>query len=75
LVNLKQAITSSLVLPLLDFIKPFIVEYDAFIGGVKVDLTQDGRPIYYLSKCLKAKELVLSNYKKEILAIVLVIYK
>lgn len=57
------------ILALPDFQKPFIVETDASFKGIGVVLMQGGRPLAYLSKALAPKHLGLSVYEKELLAI------
>ena len=68
--QLKQAVSTSQVLVLPDFNQNFIVECDASGIGLGVVLMQGGRPISYFSKSLKGRELSLSTYKKEFLALV-----
>lgn len=58
---------------LLDFSKVFVVECDASGSVIVVVLMQDGMPITFLSKALKGRELHLSTYVKELLAIVMAI--
>ncbi|PRQ25669.1 putative nucleotidyltransferase, Ribonuclease H [Rosa chinensis] len=50
--ELKQALMSTPVLPLPDFTKEFVVEYDASGIGIGAILSQEGHPIAYLSKAL-----------------------
>ncbi|KAL2245946.1 UNVERIFIED_CONTAM: Retrovirus-related Pol polyprotein from transposon 17.6 [Sesamum indicum] len=63
------------VLALLDFTKPFVVETDASGRGIGAVLMQEGRPIAYLSKALEPKNLGLSTYEKEFLALLLAVTK
>lgn len=74
-IKLKKVVTEPFILALLNFTKPFIIECDAF--GIKgwAILMQKGRPIACYSKGLKGRELTLSTYKKEFLAILLAIQK
>lgn len=63
------------VLKLPDFSKPFIVETDACYYGLGVVLMQDQHPLAFLSKALGVKNLGLSIYEKEFLAILLAVEK
>ncbi|XP_027088576.1 uncharacterized protein [Coffea arabica] len=67
--KLKLAMCSTPILALLDFNRPFIIEIDACYGGVGVVLMQDRRPIAYLSQSLGPKNMGLSIYEKELLAL------
>ncbi|KAI9195228.1 hypothetical protein LWI28_012950 [Acer negundo] len=62
--------TTTPVMVLLDFTKPFIVETDACNVGIGVVLMQNGRPLAFISKALPPRKLGLSTYEKELLAIV-----
>ena len=73
--QIKEAISTPLVLALPDFNQSFIAEYDASGIGLGVVLMQGGKPISYFSKSLKGRELSLSTYKKEFLALVTAIQK
>jgi hypothetical protein len=62
-------------LALPDFSKPFVIETDACQYGVGAQLMQQGHPIAYLSKALFPRNQTLSTYKKECLAILMVVDK
>lgn len=72
---LKHALCSALVLALLDFDKQFVVETDACSWGMGAVLMQDSHPLAYISKHLKGKQLTLSIYEKELLAVIFAIQK
>jgi hypothetical protein len=63
------------VLALPDFSKTFVIECDASDFGMGAVLMQDGRPLAYYSQALKGKNLFLSTYEKELLALVLSVKK
>ncbi|KAL2245963.1 UNVERIFIED_CONTAM: Retrovirus-related Pol polyprotein from transposon [Sesamum indicum] len=73
--HLKIVMSTAPVLALPDFTKPFIVETDACGKGIGPVLMQEGRPIAYLSKALAPKNLGLSTYEKEFLALLLAVTK
>jgi hypothetical protein len=73
--KLKVAVSQPPVLALPDFNKSFVVECDASGYGIGAVLMQDGRPIAYYSQGLKGKNLFLSTYEKELLALVLSVKK
>ncbi|KAH9699109.1 hypothetical protein KPL71_024219 [Citrus sinensis] len=73
--NLKSAMCTSPVLAMPDFQKTFVLECDASGEGIRAVLSQEGRPISYLSKALSPKNLGLSAYEKEMLAVVFAVQK
>ncbi|KAJ8765349.1 hypothetical protein K2173_012046 [Erythroxylum novogranatense] len=73
--KLKATLTSSPVLKLPDFDKPFIVECDACGTGIGAILSQNNQPIAIFSEALKGSSLSLSTYDKEMLAVVKAIRK
>ncbi|KAJ3687163.1 hypothetical protein LUZ61_016327 [Rhynchospora tenuis] len=73
--QLKLAMTSTPVLTLPDYSKPFQVETDASAMGIGAVLMQENRPIAYLSKSLGSKNQGLSTYEKELLALLTAVKK
>ncbi|KAK9032806.1 hypothetical protein V6N11_017849 [Hibiscus sabdariffa] len=73
--SLKEAMCSAPVLALLDFTQSFSLETDASSKGIGAVLTQNGRPIAYLSKALGPKHSDLSIYENEYIAILMVVTK
>ena len=68
--KLKAAMTTTPVLTLPDFNRPFIIEADASRVGIGAILMQDGRPLAYTSNALSPSHQNKSTYDKEMLAIV-----
>lgn len=74
-VKLKEALMSPSVLQMPNFDNKIIIECYACGVGLGSVLMQEGHPIAYLSQRLKGKALLLSTYKKEMMAILLTIKK
>jgi len=73
--HLKMAMSTTPVLAMPDFDRPFTVETDACYGGLGVILMQKGRPIAYYSTAIGPGKLGLSIYEKELLVLVSTISK
>lgn len=71
--TLKSALSSAPVLALPDFSLPFHIETDASGVGIGAVLMQNGHPLAFLSKPLSPRNLGLSAYEKEYLAIVMAV--
>uniref|UniRef100_A0A2N9I1L0 Reverse transcriptase n=1 Tax=Fagus sylvatica TaxID=28930 RepID=A0A2N9I1L0_FAGSY len=67
--QLKQTMTQAPVLALPDFTKPFIVECDASGTGIGGVLMQNQKPIAFISQALQGRNLAMSTYDKEMLAL------
>lgn len=74
-IQLKHAMTLSSVLALPDFSKDFIIECDDSDSDIGTVLMQNQRPIALFSQASQRKNLALSTYEKEILALVLAVQK
>ena len=66
---------TSPILAMPDFQKSFVLECDASGEGIRAVLSQEGKPITYLSKAPSQKNLGLSAYEKEMLAVVFAVQK
>uniref|UniRef100_A0A2N9EIS5 Integrase catalytic domain-containing protein n=1 Tax=Fagus sylvatica TaxID=28930 RepID=A0A2N9EIS5_FAGSY len=73
--KLKEAVSQPPVLALPDFTQSFVVKCDASGVGIGVVLMQQGRLLAFFSQALKGKNLFLSTYEKELLALVLAVKK
>ena len=73
--NLKKALCETSTLALPDFTLPFVLETDACDTGIGAVLSQEGRPLAFMSKALGVKHLGLSIYEKEYLAILMAVDK
>jgi len=73
--DLKAALCQAPVLSLPLFDKQFVVETDACGQGIGAVLMQEGHPLAYISRQLKGKQLHLSIYEKELLAVIFAVRK
>jgi hypothetical protein len=73
--KLKSTVSSTPVLALLDFSKPFIVETDASDVGFGAVLMQEDKPVAFISKPLNVTHKSLPIYEKEFLALILAVDK
>ena len=73
--TLKHALVSAPVLALPKFQKSFTIKTDASDTEIGAILMQDGHPIVFLSQALCPKNVALSTYEKECLAILMEIDK
>ncbi|XP_070050283.1 uncharacterized protein [Nicotiana tomentosiformis] len=71
--DLKKPLTTTPVLALPDFNKEFVVETNASGSGIGAVLDQDSRPITFFSKGLSEKNEALSDYKRVLLALKIII--
>ncbi|CAA7051508.1 unnamed protein product [Microthlaspi erraticum] len=71
--HLKSALTTTPILALPDFSSPFIIQTDASGDGIRAILSQQGRPIAYMSRSLGVAKRSWSTYAREMLAIVIAI--
>lgn len=67
--QLKQALSTTLVLALPDFQLPFTIKTDVSSTGMGAVLSQKGHPIAYFSKPFSQKLLCASTYVRELATI------
>ncbi|KAA8537165.1 hypothetical protein F0562_029609 [Nyssa sinensis] len=67
---LKQAMTSTPTLAMPNFNEQFVIGSDASGAGIGAVLTQQGKPIAFISRALGITKQAWSTYAKEMLAIV-----
>jgi len=68
-IALKQAMTTTPTLVMPNFKDVFTIETDASGDGISAILTQQGKPIAFMSKALGVAKKFWSTYAKEMLAI------
>lgn len=71
--TLKTAMTSTPTLAMPDFDNPFIIQTDASGEGIGAILTQNGKPLAFMSRSLGVAKRNWSTYAREMLAIVIAI--
>jgi hypothetical protein len=71
--DLKKAMTSTLALAMPNFDEPFVIESDASGDGIGAVLSQQQRPIAFMSRALGLSKRTWSTYARELLAIVVVV--
>lgn len=71
--GLKQAMTSTPTLAMPNFNEPFVIESDASGDGIGAVLSQQGKPIAFMSRALGMSKRAWSTYAREMLAIVVAV--
>jgi hypothetical protein len=66
----KAALTSAPVLQLLDFTRPFVVDYDASGSGFDTVLHQGDRPLAFFSHAIAPHHAKLAAYERELIGLV-----
>jgi len=69
-ITLKQAMTTTPTLTMPNFNDSFTIETDAFSEGIGAVLSQQGKPVAFISWALGVTKLSWSTYAKEMLAII-----
>lgn len=72
---LKSVMISPRVLALPNFNDTFILETDASGAGIGAVLMQKGHPIAFISKALSPRNMLLSAYERELLAVIRAVTK
>lgn len=73
--SLKKSMTTTPVLALPNFNKPFVIDIDTLGIGVGTILMQNGHPMAYYSHCLPKESQIKSVYERELMPIILVVHK
>lgn len=73
--SLKKAVTSTPVLALPNFAKPFVLETNASQEGIGAVLMQDDKAIAYLSKAIPPRKKGFSTYEKKLWALIYAVHK
>jgi hypothetical protein len=71
--DLKKAMTSTSALVMPNFDEPFVIESDASGDVIGVVLSQQQRPIAFMSRALGLSKRTWSTYAREMLAIIVVV--
>jgi hypothetical protein len=69
-ITLKQAMTTTPTLAMPNFNDSFTIETDASGEGIGAVLSQQGKPVAFMSRALGVTKLSWSTYTKEMLAII-----